>query len=501
MGKPPVNPVRKSATGRSNAGYLVSNGVESDHSSGRPRFAKGFPLRRGRTAANAGDERPCRSPDKADVLTVFFTGNELGALKPCGCSGGQLGGLDRRLAIFNTVPKQKRFVVDTGVLVETGSEQNLLKFNIILESFRLLDYDLVNLTKEDIDIGKNLGLLNSIGSDFNVISSYRPSDANLPAKFTKKFSLEKESVAVTVAAFDTKSEPIEQIYQLFPLSGHSDLRSVNILILNTADTADIKEIVEIGAIDCFVVPADSDEPRVISDPNLDSRMPLRLPPQGGAAGQTSKNPLVFSVGRFGRYISKLQIETAKGKLNLSFSFIAVTENLPQEKPLVELYQAYQQLVKHAGLIEKYPRFILPGGLEYTGSDSCKPCHEYEYEKWSQRPHAHAYATLERVGSQFDPECAICHVVGMKYESGFVSEQTSEHLKNVGCENCHGPGSQHNATLGKAKTTEPKSTCLDCHTPETSRDYAGNEQVYLEEIIHWKSTGRLTAEPNTPCNVK
>ena len=28
-----------------------------------------------------------------DVFTIFFTGNVLGALKPCGCSGGQLGGL------------------------------------------------------------------------------------------------------------------------------------------------------------------------------------------------------------------------------------------------------------------------------------------------------------------------------------------------------------------------------------------------------------------------
>jgi hypothetical protein len=26
----------------------------------------------------------------ADEITVFFTGNELGQLQPCGCSGGQL---------------------------------------------------------------------------------------------------------------------------------------------------------------------------------------------------------------------------------------------------------------------------------------------------------------------------------------------------------------------------------------------------------------------------
>ena len=159
-----------------------------------------------------------------------------------------------------------------------------------------------------------------------------------------------------------------------------------------------------------------------------------------------------------------------------------------------MYKTYQRLVKEDNLLEEYPRFILPGGLEYAGSESCKQCHEYEYEQWSKKVHAHAYATLEKVGSQFDPECVICHVVGLKYESGFVSEQETSHLKNVGCENCHGPGSEHNVTLGKAKTTEPKSMCLDCHTPETSGEYAGNEQLYLEKIVHWK-------EPNLPADVK
>ena len=54
----------------------------------------------------------------ADVLTVFLTGNELGALQPCGCSGGQLGGLDRRSAVLNSVPASKRLIVDTGSFVE-----------------------------------------------------------------------------------------------------------------------------------------------------------------------------------------------------------------------------------------------------------------------------------------------------------------------------------------------------------------------------------------------
>jgi hypothetical protein len=423
----------------------------------------------------------------ANTLTVFFTGNVLGELKPCGCIGGQLGGLDRRAAVFSRVPKDKRLIVDTGSLVKRDGEQDLIKFNIILQAFKLLDYDLVSLSEKDIEIGNNVGLLDDIGSAFNVISPHRSSDANVPAKFTKSLSLKGETLVVTIAAFDAKSLPMEQIGQLFtpgsavspaPSRSKSNLNPVwppdrthrvNILILNHCDDAIIDFIAErIPLVDCIVCPAESDEPMVAGDPN--------------------KRPLVFSVGRFGRYICGLQIKEAvrdKDNPNLSFFSVPVGEDLEQEASLVQLYKDYQQLVRERNLLEKYPRFTLSDGLEYVGSESCKVCHEYEYEKWSRNVHAHAYATLERVGSQFDPECVICHVVGMKYESGFVSEQKTSHLKNVGCENCHGPGSEHIMTAGKAKLTEPKSACIDCHTPEHSGDYAGNESTFRKKIAHWK----------------
>ena len=68
------------------------------------------------------------------------------------------------------------------------------------------------------------------------------------------------------------------------------------------------------------------------------------------------------------------------------------------------------------------------------------------------------------------------------------------MKNVGCESCHGPGSEHIRTLGKAETVEPRLDCIDCHTPERSADYAGNEFSFLRKIIHW-------TEPNAGSNVK
>lgn len=415
---------------------------------------------------------------QTDVLTVFLTGNELGALKPCGCSGGQLGGLDRRGAVFNRVPASRRLIVDTGSFVEGDSEQDLIKFDIVTQAYNLLGYDLVCLTEKDIETGKERGLLDSVGLVFKIISSTTAADVNVPRRFSKEFQLQERTVSVTIAAFDAELSPIEQISELF--TGRDDLQKVNILILNKCDSEIISSISKIGlGVDCVVCPSESDEPMMISEPN--------------------ERPLVFSVGRLGKYVCKLQITAASvsEELCLSFSPVKVTEDLPQEKFLVDLYKDYQQFVKDAQLLEQYPRFALPWGLKYEGSKSCnsKQCHEYEYEMWSSKKHAHAYATLEKVGSQFDPECVSCHVVGIEYESGFVSEEkSSDDLRNVGCESCHGPGSAHNKTSGRSKTTLPWSDCTDCHTPERSGEYLEQEPIYFEKITHWK-------EPDTADNVK
>ena len=411
-----------------------------------------------------------------DSLTVFLTGNELGTLKPCGCSGGQLGGFDRRSAVLNTVPEDKRLIINTGSFVKSDSEQDLIKYHIIIQALQLLDYDLVNLGEQDIEIGSNLGVLEGIESAFNTISPHGTSEMNIPAKFTKKFSLKGRTVLATVAAFDPESTPIEQIEELFDLPAGEP--TLNILILSNSVPGTIRSIAKAAPfVDCVVCPSESDEPAVISNPN--------------------RRPLAFTVGRFGRYVCGLKVTapTRVGqRLRLTFKEFPIEEDLPKDDSLVRLYEDYQQIVKDRNLLEKHPRFALPDDLEYHGSKSCKSCHEYEYETWNSKAHAKAFSTLEKVNSQYDPECVVCHVIGMDYESGFISQQQTGHLINVGCENCHGPGSEHNLSAGMTELTEPKSTCIDCHTPEHSGDYAGNEDDFLEKIKHWR-------EPNAAGNVK
>ncbi|MFC1676333.1 multiheme c-type cytochrome [Planctomycetota bacterium] len=415
---------------------------------------------------------PAKNIEKNDEITIFMTGNELGALKPCGCSGGQLGGLDRRAGILNTGKDSSQMIIDTGSLVKTDSEQDHIKFDIIMQAFEMLGYDMVHLTAGDIEIARDAGLLDGLQWQFQIIASETLGDSNMPTSFTKKLLLNNKPVTVTVAASEKFSSSTGS---LFP--PRTDIPTVNILILNQCDHETIKSSTNIPEqIDCIICPSEYDEPEIISKPN--------------------KKPLIISVGQLGKHISKLSItqDGCDDALKLALSTIDVTEDIPQQQELVDLYRTYQLIVKDANLLEKMPRFSLPEALNYVGSESCKVCHTYEYQKWSANPHASAFATLEQVGNQYDPECVICHVIGNEYETGYVSQAKNSHLKNVGCENCHGPGSEHIASLGTKKTVEPKSTCEECHTSEHSANYAGNENIYFEKIIHWR-------EPNSADNVK
>jgi hypothetical protein len=88
-------------------------------------------------------------------------------------------------------------------------------------------------------------------------------------------------------------------------------------------------------------------------------------------------------------------------------------------------------------------------LHYVGSEACKGCHAAEFDKWAKHQHSHAMDTLEQKAKrpelrQYDGECVRCHSVGFEYKTGYADEKLTPHLKHVGCESCHGPGSGHAA---------------------------------------------------------
>ncbi len=122
-----------------------------------------------------------------------------------------------------------------------------------------------------------------------------------------------------------------------------------------------------------------------------------------------------------------------------------------------------------------------GQPHYLGSEACRGCHTAAFNWWRGHAHGRAYATLETRNKNFNLSCVGCHVTGY-LEPGGSTVTHVERLQDVGCESCHGPGSQHAADpTGAAVNVRgdtPETTCVRCHNEEHSDtfDYATYRQL-------------------------
>ena len=151
-------------------------------------------------------------------------------------------------------------------------------------------------------------------------------------------------------------------------------------------------------------------------------------------------------------------------------------------------------------------------FKYVGSKSCKMCHSsVEHKSWTKTKMGQAFDTLKpgnakeaKVKHNLDPEkdytqdatCLKCHTTGFGHPGGYVipdpkdkkAVRRAAKLENVGCESCHGPGSEYNKlfreilqTKRKYKIEElyaaglqkiTKDTCTSCHNEHSPTIDAG-----------------------------
>ncbi len=118
-----------------------------------------------------------------------------------------------------------------------------------------------------------------------------------------------------------------------------------------------------------------------------------------------------------------------------------------------------------------PNDIIPGDSgvtgKYFGSESCGLCHVNLHADWADTLHAGALETLAAIGQAENADCLPCHTVGFGEEGGYVDRETTNALKGVGCESCHGPARDHAQNLSDASLRPPvdigSDVCGVCHT--------------------------------------
>jgi len=140
---------------------------------------------------------------------------------------------------------------------------------------------------------------------------------------------------------------------------------------------------------------------------------------------------------------------------------------------VQMEAAAKQAAKQAA--ETPDRFV--------GTEVCQRCHTAEFAQWETTKHSKAWETLVEAKKDANTDCIPCHVVGYKKPGGYQGQgagTVEAKMVDVGCENCHGMGTQHEAFASNPKKVG-EATCLVCHTPDNSDGF--NYATYLPHVIH------------------
>ena len=233
----------------------------------------------------------------------------------------------------------------------------------------------------------------------------------------------------------------------------------------------------------------------------------KMPP----ATQGNESPMVLSLrkrltelnGRLQK-LKNASVAVPLGESSFLWRSIAMEPGLQVDADIETTRLAYNKSLKALSLtVERVIPPVAAGEAFYIGTDQCATCHAQEYGVWQTTAHSRAWETLTARDKDFDQSCVGCHSVGyekpggsvvgqFQYPASLQAEDTDtevkweKDLRNVGCENCHGPGSLHRLAPVDEKGVPQHiskgsgaQTCMQCHVPAHSPRF--DYETYVPRI--------------------
>lgn len=491
-----------SAAGGGQAGGTVAQ-VGADQSAPNAPSATGAPM---------DPDRWREWPQPQAVLV--FSAQQDGYIEPCGCTGleNQKGGLARRHTLLKQMEERGWPVVplDGGNQVRRFGRQAEVKFQSTVQGLDILDYEVAGFGPEDLRLG--------VGELLSVAAAEDPEDAlfvsanvvlldpELMPK-TKVLTVGSRRIGVTTALHpehygsgssdEILVQPLEESLKAAAeelAEKEADFRVL--LLYGTVEQAE-DVVRRDGSWDVILAAADAGEPG--------------YQPRTIEGAQTR----ILVPGHKGMYVCLIGL-FPDDENPVRYGRVALTHEFSDSPEMMQLLASYQDQLKALGLEGLGLRPIShPSGREFVGSETCGECHTSAYDKWETTPHHHATTSLIEPGERtevprhYDPECLSCHVTGWNpqryypYTSGYLSLEETPRMVGNGCENCHGPGSQHVAAeMGEIDADDDqltalreqmrlpldraRETCLECHDLDNSPDFhkEGAFEEYWEQIEHY-----------------
>jgi hypothetical protein len=446
----------------------------------------------------------------APQVALVFTGRQDGYLEPCGCAGLERmkGGLMRRASFLDELRRVRQWpvvAIDVGGLIKDFGRQAELKFQTTANALFKMGYAAIGFGKGELKLPT--GELVSVAAGVD----------GKPSPFV--------SANVGLFGFASGLTGAKRIVEaggkrvgITSILGKSYQKEIHNGDIEMADpeAALEKLLPDLKKEKCdlliLLAYASMEESLALANrfPELDV-----VVTSGGAAEPPSEKPapvgektLVLQVGEKGMAAVVLGIYDGADR-RVRYQRVLLDSRYPAAQEIKSLFAAYESQLKDLGLsglgvrAVPYPRRDLLGA--FVGSKKCESCHEESYKVWKKSGHAKAYATLVKADPprNFDPECISCHVIGWNptkffpYQGGFVSQEKTPELVDVGCESCHGAGGAHcdaeikndkalQEKLQKAmvitKADAEKHFCINtCHDLDNSPDFDFKE--YWPQIEH------------------
>jgi 2',3'-cyclic-nucleotide 2'-phosphodiesterase (5'-nucleotidase family) len=153
-----------------------------------------------------------------------------------------------------------------------------------------------------------------------------------------------------------------------------------------------------------------------------------------------------------------------------YELVEIREKLGSDPKVQERMLAfYKRVNEHnkSALAGRKPPELAKGQSGYVGVEVCSSCHEQERKVWDRTAHAHAYETLSKQFKEYNLECVSCHVTGYEKPGG-ATVTVNASLRDVQCEQCHGPGQAHAKKpdeRGLIAASPKLDSCVSsCHHP-------------------------------------
>ena len=411
--------------------------------------------------------------------TLVYTGNLNGELEPCGCTlEGDLGGIKRHATMIDQLRKKNPALmfVSTGGLLIAEMPSDRIRSDYILRGMKLLDYDVIGVQARDLAFGAEF--LTQHKLPFILSNTTPPSHfaySKTLQRQSQSFSFFQHSVLPSPSSMETTDVDKTAAIKQLSVKLAQEKQSAGITIVTTTlRLSEAKKILPLNDIDLLIIPSRQDT----------FVEPLKI-------GRT----LLLQPGARGMRFGQLQFEIEKSGqgrriIRWKHKVIPLLQTVADSPRTEAWYAAYNAELKTDYEKQVALRAQLEQGKSpYAGAETCRSCHQPEYQSWKATQHALAYDDLEAVGKIFDPNCIGCHSLGFNQPGGFLDAELTPHLINVQCESCHGAAQAHVEQSGKTPTANQnwgmEKMCGQCHVGSHSPSFKVDD--YWPKIVHGAKT--------------